>query len=154
MIHGERSIEIDAPPEAVWTELARYMHIDEFAPQITSVDALSDGEDGVGSKRRNHFDNGGSMVEEVTDWRPDRGYTVQSSEFGSMPLHEMTADISIEPVGDGRSKVTWGTNFRPKYGPVGWLMGQTVMKRMMGGVIDGNLEALAEKVQADQTANA
>ncbi len=154
MIRGERSIEIEAPADAVWAELSRYMHIDEIAPQITSVDALTEGEDGVGAKRRNHFENGGSMVEEVTDWRPNQGYAVRSSEFEGMPLHEMTADISIEPAGNGRSKVTWGTDFRPKYGPVGWLMGQTLMKRMMGGVIDGNLEALAEKVQANRTAGA
>jgi ligand-binding SRPBCC domain-containing protein len=53
MIHHERSLTIDAAPDAVWAVLSRYMHIDEFAPQITSVDALTDGEAGVGSKRRN-----------------------------------------------------------------------------------------------------
>jgi Polyketide cyclase / dehydrase and lipid transport len=89
--------------------LSRFMHIDEFAPQITSVE--------------------------------------------SMPLREATSELSVEPLTNGRSKVTWGTDFRPKYGPFGWLLGQTVMKRMMGGIIDGNLTGLAEKVQSDRTAD-
>ena len=52
MIHHERSLTIDATPHAVWDVLSHYMHIDEFAPQITSVDALTDGEVGIGSRRR------------------------------------------------------------------------------------------------------
>lgn len=67
MIHYERTLEIDATPDDVWAVLGRFMHIDEFAPLIKSVDALTDGEDGIGSKRRNHFDNGTSLVEEVTE---------------------------------------------------------------------------------------
>lgn len=47
MIHYERALEIDATPEAVWAVLGRYMHVDEFAPLVKSVDALTSGEDGV-----------------------------------------------------------------------------------------------------------
>lgn len=65
MIHNERSIDIDAAPEEVWGVLGRYMHMHEFAPSIESIDALTEGEDGVGSKttlqfRRRHFSRGGS----------------------------------------------------------------------------------------------
>ncbi len=77
MIHFERSLEIDATPDAVWAVLGRFMHIDEFAPLIASVDALTTGEDGLGSKRRNNFANGTSLVEEVTAWKPGEGFTVK-----------------------------------------------------------------------------
>jgi len=151
MIHGERSLEIDAPPEAVWAVLSRFMQIDEFAPQIASVDALTEGEDGVGTRRRNNFENDTSVVEEVTAWQPDRGHRVRLSEMTAMPLHEANAELSIEPLENDRSRVTWGMDYRVKYGPFGWLLGQTVMKRMMGGVLDGNLMGLAEKVQSDRS---
>jgi hypothetical protein len=68
-----RTLEIDATPDAIWAEIGRFMQIDEFAPFVTSVDALTAGENGIGSKRLNHFDNGTSMVEEVTQWRPNHG---------------------------------------------------------------------------------
>ena len=121
MIRHERSLTIDAAPDAVWAVLERYMHIDEFAPQITSVDSLTKGEAGVGSKRRNHFANGTSLVEEVTSWKPGSGYTVELSDMAAMPLHEASSEIRITPTG-GKSKVTWTFDYRVKYGPLGWLM--------------------------------
>lgn len=151
MIHFQRTHTIDATPEAVWDVLGQYMHVDEFAPLITSVDALTDGEDRVGSKRRNHFENGTSLVEEVTVWRPNQGFTVALSDMAAMPLHEAQSEVSIEQKGN-QSSVTWTFDYRVKYGPLGWLMGQTMMKMMMGKIIDGNLKGLAAKVSANQAA--
>lgn len=149
MIHFERSLTIDAAPDEVWDILGRIMHIDVFAPEIVSVDALTSGADGVGSKRRNTFKNGTSLVEEVTDWSPGQGYTVKLSDMAAMPLHEASADVRIIPVG-GQARVTWSFDFRVKFGPLGWLMGQTLMKMMMGKIIDGNLQGLAEQVRKER----
>lgn len=146
MIHYERALEIDATPEAVWAVLGRYMHVDEFAPLVKSVDALTSGEDGVGSKRRCHFDNGTSVVEEVTAWVPNRKCRVQLSDMSAMPLHEAHAELNVVPLKNGRSNVKWGMSYRVKFGPFGWLLGQTMMKMMMGKVLDGNLKGLASKV--------
>ena len=150
MIHYQRTRMIDAKPEAVWAILGRYMRIDEFAPLITSVEALTEGDVGLGSKRRNHFENGTSLVEEVTEWKPNQSYTVELSDMAAMPLHEAYSKVSIEPKVEG-SMVIWTFDYRVKYGPLGWLMGQTMMKLMMGKIIDGNLKGLAEKVLLNQT---
>ena len=153
MIHFERSLKIDATPDEVWSVLGNFMQVDEFAPEIVSVDVLTDGEDGPGSKRRNHFKNGTSLVEEITEWEPTkRRVRLQMLEMESMPLHEGYSTISVEPTDNGRSMVIWGMDFRAKYGPVGWLMGQTMMKMMMGKIIDGNLNGLADKVRSNRIA--
>ena len=152
MIHFERTLDIDASADALWAVIGRFMHIDEFAPLIKSVDALTDGEDGVGSKRRCNFDDGTSLVEEVTIWEPNRSYRVRLSEMTTMPLNEMYAELSIEPIDNERTRVTWGMDYRVKFGPFGWLLGQTMMKLMMGKIIDGNLKGLANKVRANQSA--
>ncbi len=149
MIHFERSRKIDATPDAVWAVLGRFMHVDEFAPQIASVDALTSGDDGLGSKRRNHFVNGTSLVEEVTQWKSGEGFTVALSDMAAMPLHEASSQVRIIPTG-GRSKVTWTFDYRVKYGPLGWLMGQTMMKMMMGKIIDANLKGLEDKVKSGE----
>ncbi len=151
MIHFQRTHTIDATPEEVWAVLGRYMHVDEFAPLITSVDALTEGEDGLGSKRRNHFQNGTSVVEEVTEWKPGLGFTVELSDMAAMPLHEASSQVSIAPSA-GRSSVTWTFDYRVKYGLLGWIMGQTMMKMMMGKIIDGNLKGLADKVRLNRQA--
>ena len=72
MIHNQRTTEVDATPQEVWAVLGRFMHIQEFAPRIRTVDALTDGEDGVGSRRRCNFEDGTSLVEEVTEWEDNR----------------------------------------------------------------------------------
>ncbi len=155
MIHFERTLKIDATPDDVWAVLGRFMHIDEFAPLIKSVDALTEGEDGIGSKRRNHFDNGTSLVEEVTEWDANRWYhRVRLSEMSAMPLHEAYSAMSVEPTDNGRSMVTWDMDYRVKFGPFGWLLGQTMMKMMMGKILDGNLKGLANKFESNRTATA
>jgi len=154
MINRTRSLEINATPEALWDILGRYMHIDEFAPFVKSVDALTDGEDGVGSIRRNNFENGTTMVEEVIEWQPHRSLRVKGSEFGSLPFREVIATVSLSPLGKSRSNAVWTLDFRVKYGPFGWLLGQLVMKRSMGTFLDANLKGLADKARANQTATA
>jgi carbon monoxide dehydrogenase subunit G len=155
MIHFERTLKIDATPDDVWAVCSNFMHIDEFAPEIVSVDALTDGEDGIGSRRRNHFKNGTSLVEEITEWEPaKRRYRLQMSEMASMPLHEAYSAMYVEPTDNGRSMVIWDMDYRVKFGPFGWLLGQTMMKMMMGKVLDGNLKGLADKVRSNQTATA
>ncbi len=152
MIHVLKQRTINAKPDAVWQLLADYMHDDEFCPLVVSVDPLTEGKDGMGSKRRNNFANGTSIVEEVTAWEEGRSMRVLMSEMGSIPMKEAFAEISIEPMTGGRTKVNWGLKFRAKYGPLGWLMGQTMMRMALGKVIMGNLEGLAEMVATPQTA--
>ncbi len=154
MIHHERILEIDATQDEVWAVIGRYMHIDEFAPFIASVDALTDGKDGMGSKRRCHFDNGSSLIEEVIEWQPNRGFRVRLSDLDPMPMQEALAEISVAPLENSRSRVTWSMDYRVKYGPIGWLLGQTVMKLMMGKVLLANLNGLAERVRSNQMAAA
>jgi len=83
MIHFERTLKIDATPDDVWAVCSNFMHIDEFAPEIVTTEALTDGEDGIGSRRRNHFKNGSSMVEEITEWEPaKRRYRTVDGYYG------------------------------------------------------------------------
>ena len=50
------------------------------------------------------------------------------------------------PANGAGSTVKWTFEYRVKYGPFGWLLGQTMMKMMMGKVLDANLKGLADKV--------
>lgn len=150
MIHYQRSRTINANPESIWAVLSRYMHIDEFAPQVVSVEALTSGDHGVGSKRRCIFEDGNSVVEEVTEWEANRGYRVRLSDMEPMPLKEAHAEIALKAIAPDQTEVIWSMDYHVKFGPLGWLLGQTMMKMMMGKVLDGNLKGLAKKIQATQ----
>ena len=152
MIHNERTRDVDATPEEVWAVLGRFMHIDAFAPSVVSVDALTDDEEGIGSTRRCHFKDGNSVVEEVVEWTTDRQYRVRLSEVKGMPLDEAYGELSVEPLGNGRSRTKMAMDYRVKFGPIGWLMGQTMMKMMMGKIFDEVLKGLDDKVRTDRAA--
>ena len=154
MIHFQRNLVINAGVEAVWEELSRFMYINEFAPLVKSVEALTDGENGVGSKRRCHFEDGGSVAEEIVDWNENKNYRVLLSETEPMALKRAYAEIAIEAKGSAETNVVWSMDYQVKYGPLGWLMGQTMMKMMMGKVLDANLKGLADKVQSRQLVSA
>lgn len=150
MIHHQRTRTLNANPDAVWNIIERFMHIDEFAPLVKSVDALTDGDNRVGSKRRCHFEDGNSLVEEVTAWEAQQSYRVRLSETEPMPLKQAFAELRLEPEGLGKTKVVWSMDYRIKYGPFGWLLGQTLMKIIMSKIIDGNLVGLEEMVQSNK----
>ncbi len=151
-MHFYRDHLINASADDIWAVLGRFMHIDEFAPEIASVDALTEGAGQIGARRRCTFKNGGDIVEEVTDWKDGQGYRVRLSETDPVPLKEGFADIWIEPAGKGKARVVWGMDFSLKYGPLGWLMGQLMMKPMMGKVLDANLKGLEDRVLAVKAA--
>jgi len=152
MIHHERTLDVDATPEAVWAVLGRFMHMHEWSERVDSIDALTDDNGGLGSMRRCHFDDGTSVVEEVTEWVENRKYRVRMSELSAMPLNEAHAELSVEPLGEGRSRLKMAMDYRVKYGPLGWVLGQTMMKMMMGKIFNSVLKALADKVQSGATA--
>ena len=154
MIHNERTLEVDAAPEEVWAVLGRFMHMHEFSPTVESVDALTDDNGGMGSKRRCHFQDGTSVVEEVVEWEPNRKYRVRMSELTAMPLNEAYAELSVEPLANGRSRTKMAMDYRVKFGPFGWLLGQTMMKMMMGKIFNGVLHGLEDKVQSNKAAAA
>ncbi|NKB67367.1 MAG: DUF1857 family protein [Candidatus Latescibacteria bacterium] len=150
MIHNERTLDVEATPEEVWAVLGRYMHMHEFAPRIESIDALTDGEDGVGSQRRCHFSDGTSVVEEVTAWEPNHRYRLRLVEMGPMPVKEAHATLEVEPLAGGGSRMKMAMDYRMKFGPIGWLMGQTMMKAMMGKIFEGVLNGLMDKVLSNK----
>jgi hypothetical protein len=145
VITTERSIDIEAPADRVWAVLGRFMHIDDFHPRVSKVDVLSDATAGVGARRRCHFQDGTSVVEKVIDWQDGRAYRAELSEF-SLPLKKAVVTLSVEPVDAGRSHAKMSMDFEVKFGPIGWLMGKTMMSRMMGGLFLIVLRGLEERV--------
>ena len=154
MIHLEKTLNIEATPEEIWAIVGDFMHVDKFAPFVTSVDALTDGADGVGSKRRCHFDNGTSMAEEVTIWKANQNLQVRLSELSPAPLVKANADIFLKSINNHKTKVIWGMDYQVKYSIFGWLLGQTMMKIMMGKILSANLAGLADKVKTNCVATA
>ena len=132
---------IDVPFERAWAAIDDFGGIANFHPQVKSSPIINDIASGQGASRACHFYNGSSIKETITDYRPERGYTVQIIDMGSLPLKHAVGYIDAEPVGTNKTKVSFKMQFVPKFGPVGWLMAKLMMKpqfeKVLGQVIDG-----------------
>ena len=150
MITTQRTLDIDASAPKAWEVLGRFMHIDDFHPRVTKVDVLTTEVTGKGARRRCHFKDGSSAVEEVVDWQEGRSYQVALSGF-SLPLKQAFATLSVEPLGNERARLSMRMDFEVKYGPLGWVMGKTMMSRMMRGMFLVVLQGLERRVLAGPT---
>jgi len=86
--------------------------------------------------------DGNAVQERIVAYRPDEmTYRVEVVDHGPFPLEFMDVEISVVALDGARCNVTYSGNFRPKFGPLGWIMGKAVMQgqfvKMLGQVIEG-----------------
>ena len=119
-IHIERTVNINAPPERVWSVMMDVEHWPEWTESMKSVERLDDGEFGVGSKAKLKIRRSpNANVWTVTELTPNRSFTWETNSGGV----KGSATHVIEPDGNG-SKVTLIVDLS---GPVailfGWFIG-------------------------------
>jgi len=142
---------INVPAERAWEILSDYQNIQVFHPMVNRVDKLSEADSGLGAKRRCNMYDKSSAVEEVVAWSEGKGYTVTVTEATKMPVRDIIARMSIEPVGANSSKAGIEMTYTPTWGVIGRVMDlliiRPMMKKTFAKVIDG-LELHAKTGQA------
>ena len=140
---------IHASSDRVWDAFDNFSGIAAFHPAVERSPALNEIERGVGAQRECHFYGGGSVKEVVIESQPGRQLKVEIYEMGPFPLKKAIADIDLMPKGDN-TDVTFTMNFTPKFGPLGWLMGKTVMKSKFSKIFDSVLKGLDDHLRTGQ----
>ena len=95
----EQTIEIDAPPAAVWAVLADFGAISQWVPLVGHSCLTTARGDGVGATRRVQIARQ-TLLERVTTWKPGRllTYTVEGlPPMAGIPL----TTWELTPSGDG-----------------------------------------------------
>ena len=138
-----------ASADRVWVALAAFETIDTFHPLVERVTMSSQQPRGLGAIRTCHFYDGTSVDEKVLRWREGEGYEVELSNF-SMPLKRAKARIEVHPDGADRSVVRFSMEYTVKWGPLGWVMGQVMMKPMMRGMFAKVLRGLEHHVRTGE----
>ncbi len=109
------SIEIDASADKVWAVLGNVKDWN-WVQNVTKTDAT--GDDPGKSKRTLTLANGHTITDEVTSYKPDQkmlGYFVDKIDIKDLPANDYSANITIEPEGDAKSKVEWKAAFYRGY---------------------------------------
>ncbi len=147
--HTENSIKVNIPAEKVWGVLANYSGIENFAATIESSPIVGNIKSGLGAKRKNTFSDGSSLVEEITDYQEGQGYKMEVSEH-TLPLKEMQAQMWVKKIDSNSSEIFMAADFVVKGGPLGWIMGQFIMRPVMKGVFKKVMSGLAYHCATDK----
>ncbi|MFQ5509768.1 MAG: SRPBCC family protein [Leptospirillia bacterium] len=139
---------IRAPRVTVWEWLADYTNIHRFHPLLNTVTQETPEACGIGAVRRCDLKDGQFLRERVVDWNEGEWYRVEIFE-SSMPLASAFGTLGVSDAADGGSEAYMIMDYTPKFGPLGRLMDRMMMRRMMGGMMQQVLAALAQSVEAD-----
>lgn len=109
---------VKAHADVVWKVISDMTGLAIAAPHISKVEIL-EGE-GVGLKRRLHDTHGRWWIEECTDWKEGKSYTMRIGESNfAFAFRKMTYRWGMQRTGD---YITLHMRF--KYTPRYWLLGQ------------------------------
>jgi hypothetical protein len=133
---------IGIPADEAWKILDDFGGVYQYHPEVDHSPVTNGVTSGLGAERVCHFDNGGKITERITGYEPGRGFTVEITDPGTFPLHRAVAHFRVETDGAERSSVHCTMRFQPKFGPVGWLMGKTVMRAQFRKILTSVLAGL------------
>jgi hypothetical protein len=129
--------DITAPcaPERVWAVLADLEAVQRYNPTVRSATVEGTSRTGVGATRTCELVPKGRVVERVTHWTEQRaiGLEVAQSDW---PIHFMRWITEVEPRDEGGTRIKQRLEYRVKFGPLGWLLDQLVMKRKLRRTLD------------------
>lgn len=130
--HINEEMRVNLPAGKVWAVLDDFGGIERYAPTIKRSPILTEKATGLGAKRRCEFYSGGSLREEIVDYRDGQSMTLELSEHG-MPVKSMVSTIKVARVDAETSDVSMSLDYVMKGGPLGSILGSLLLRPMMKG---------------------
>jgi len=142
---------INASLSDVWTILDDFGGVSQYNPNVKTSGIIDGPDTGQGATRECVFYDGGRIEEKITDYDFESGYTVDFVDVGDMPLKQNQVKITVEEHGESETRVTMTATFKPKFGPLGYLMAKVMMESKFRTTFEEVLEGLESHVRTGQT---
>lgn len=143
-IHHE--IQANCPPERVWALLSDLTAVERYNPGVRSAAFEGPQRTGIGARRSCQLLPRGRVVERVTHWEEERALGLEVAE-SDWPIHFMRWVTRLEGRGQA-TRITQDLEYRVKFGPLGWLLDNLVMRRKLTGTLDAVLAELVKHAEA------
>jgi hypothetical protein len=142
----ENSIQIQAPPDAVWRVLGTLDLLDQYDPGVKKSQLLEGPSEGVGASRRCDLAPRGWFAERVTDWRPTGAIAFELYEC-TLPVKRLKHRYTLTAK-DGGTLVTQTMEYELKFGPLGSLMDALMVRRKWNDGVRGFFAGLKKRVES------
>jgi len=138
-------IRANCSPERVWALLSDLEAVQRYNPGVRAAGIDGQQRTGVGARRFCELVPKGRVVERVTHWEDGRaiGLEVAESEW---PIHFMRWVTRLEPL-EGATRITQSLEYRVKFGGIGWMLDNLVMKRKLSSALDQVFASLVERAE-------
>ncbi len=142
-IHHE--VQANCAPEQVWALLSDLEAVQRYNPTVRTATVQGARRTGVGAERACELVPKGRVVERVTHWEDGRavGLEVAQSDW---PIHFMRWVTRVEPAG-ASTRITQSLEYNVKFGPVGWLLDNLVMKRKLTSTLNEVFASLVKHAE-------
>jgi len=142
-IHHE--VQANCPPEKVWALLSDLEAVQRYNPTVRTATVRGARRTGVGAERACELVPKGRVVERVTHWEDGRAVGLEVAE-SDWPIHFMRWVTRLEPAG-ATTRITQSLEYKVKFGPVGWLLDNLVMKRKLTSTLDKVFASLVKQAE-------
>jgi len=142
-IHHE--VQANCPPERVWALLSDLEAVQRYNPTVRTATVRGARRTGVGAERACELVPKGRVVERVTHWEDGRAVGLEVAE-SDWPIHFMRWVTRLEPAG-ATTRITQSLEYKVKFGPVGWLLDNLVMKRKLTSTLDEVFASLVKHAE-------
>lgn len=122
------SVEINSPKTSVWDILADIGGVATWAPIDDHAVRTNEIEPGVGCERACGISGFGKVTERVEGWDEGESLIIGIDSIGPMKSARSTFDLSEH---EGRTTVDMTIRFDTRFGPIGALIGATMMRRKL-----------------------
>ena len=140
-------VRANCTPKAVWELLGDLEAVQRYNPTVRSATVEGEQRIGVGATRACELVPKGRVVERVTAWEDGLAVGLEVAE-SDWPIHFMRWVTRIEPDGDG-TRIRQDLEYKVKFGPVGWLLDQLVMKRKLKATLDEVFASLVRHAEGN-----
>jgi len=119
--------------------------VQRYNPGVERAAIHGDKPAGVGAMRVCELRPRGSVLERVTHWEEGRALGLEVTE-SDWPIHFMRWVTRLVPDGSG-TRITQSLEYKVKFGPIGWLLDNLVMKPKLKSNLDAVFAALVRQAE-------
>lgn len=148
MSHLERSVVIVAPAEEVWAVIADIGQVARWNPNVVSASCGPEAR-GIGATRTCRLAPAGHVDEVVSHWVDGEELWFAVGRHGAIRSADMGLLLSPEPVAGRPSSttVTAVADYHLAFGPLGPVIDNLTVKRLMGRMFDSALAGLKAHIE-------
>ena len=143
MSRVERTIEISADTDLVWSAVSDLSAVTDWNPNVAAA-TCSGPAGGVGTTRTCELTPGGRIDEVVARWEPGRELWFAIGSHGGVRSADM--GIVLTPTATGTT-VTAVTDYHLAFGPLGPVVDRLTMRKAMTRMMDASLQGLKEHIE-------